>query len=137
MTTPATEITMTVTKGDWTPEAMDDLKERLRSTESPFAAAEKMARIMGCDFVLNDFGKSVVRAAKGTGRLCNPDGPEALAYIETLEQHVSELEEALRRADEAMTCRRDDDAHYCPNCDNSLYEARDKIRAALNREPSP
>jgi hypothetical protein len=50
---------------------------------------------MGCDFVLNDFGKSVVRAAKGTGRLRNPDGPEAAAYIEALEQRVSELEEAL------------------------------------------
>jgi hypothetical protein len=62
---------------------------------------------------------------------------ERAARIEALEQHVSALEEALRQADEAMTCRRDDDAHYCPNCDNSLYEARGKIRAALNREPNP
>jgi hypothetical protein len=103
---------MTVTKGDWTPEAMDDLKERLmRKAEH----------------------KSEVQHMPESSTL---EG-KALAYIEALEQHVSELEEALRRADEAMTCRRDDDAHYCPNCDNSLYEARDKIRAALNREPSP
>lgn len=29
------------------------------------------------------------------------------------------------------TCRRDDDAHYCPNCDNTTYEAREQVRTAL------
>jgi hypothetical protein len=97
---------------------MDDLKERLRKVE----------------------GSVEYGADPGGTVTCwhrNPDGPEASARIEALEQRVSELEEALRQADEAMTCRRDDDAHYCPNCDNSLYEARGKIRAALNREPNP
>jgi hypothetical protein len=56
----------------------------------------------------------------------NPDGPEAADTIEA-------LVEALERAADAMTCRRDDNAHYCPNCDNSLYEARDNIRKALTR----
>lgn len=59
----------------------------------------------------------------------NPDGPEAAALIE-------ELTSALEQAAYAMTCRRDDDAHYCPNCDSSLYEAREKARAALSKAVS-
>ena len=47
-------------------------------------------------------------------------------------ERIERLEAALEAAAAAMTCRRDDDAHYCPNCDNSLYEARDKARAALS-----
>jgi hypothetical protein len=67
---------LTVTKGDWTPEAMDALKERLLKVE----------------------GSVEYGADPGGTVTCwhrNPDGPEALARIEALEQHVSELEEAL------------------------------------------
>jgi hypothetical protein len=114
---------------------MDDLKERLRSTESPFATAEKMARRMGCDFVLNDFGKSVVRAAKGTGRLRNPDGPEAAAYIEALEQRVSELEEALsdvrRRLEYGLRTTQ------IAGLDMQVSSSLGVIDAAINREPNP
>jgi hypothetical protein len=35
-----------------------------------------------------------------------------------------------------MTCGRDDAACYCPNCDNSFYEARAKIDSALSASPA-
>ncbi len=50
-------------------------------------------------------------------------------------------EAALRGAERAMTCRLDtDDAHYCPNCDQSSFNARAHIRnvlAGLTSEGEP
>lgn len=45
---------------------------------------------------------------------------------------IEALEAALREVDDALTCRDDDSAHYCPNCDNSLHKARERVRAALS-----
>lgn len=45
---------------------------------------------------------------------------------------IEELVGALRKAEAAMTCR-GDDAHYCPNCDNTTFSAREEIRTILSR----
>jgi hypothetical protein len=65
----------------------------------------------------------------------------AAAVLEKLEswyvEHIAEaqaenakLREALERAELAMTCR-NGDAHYCPNCDNTTFNAREEVRTAL------
>lgn len=58
-------------------------------------------------------------------------GAQAADELERLTSAIERKDAALRKLDEALTCRRDDDAHYCPNCDNSLYSAREIARAAL------
>jgi hypothetical protein len=115
---------LTVTKGDWTPEAMDDLKERLLKVE----------------------GSVEYSADPGGTVTCwhrNPDGPEALARIEALEQHVSELEEALRPFAEACDeCVDDRDSDQCSIWEHGVamqieFRHLRFARAALNREPNP
>ena len=58
---------------------------------------------------------------------------ELLAHVDALEARIARLEAGLREAEQDMTCgvRIADDAHYCPNCNNSSYDARARIRAAL------
>ena len=53
-----------------------------------------------------------------------------LAALEAQASRIAELEAGLRTAERDMTCR-NDDAHYCPNCDNSSFNARAKIRTLL------
>jgi uncharacterized Zn finger protein (UPF0148 family) len=43
------------------------------------------------------------------------------------------LEEVIKQAACDLTCR-EDDTHFCPICDNSLYNAKVRIDAALARE---
>lgn len=61
-------------------------------------------------------------------RIAEPGDRDAVAEIER-------LREALREAADAMTCgpdkHGDNPAHYCPNCDNTSFNARANIRALL------
>jgi hypothetical protein len=54
----------------------------------------------------------------------------AAEALSTLNEEVERLRTALLAAANAMTCG-DDDAHYCPNCDNSLWNDRSAALAAL------
>jgi hypothetical protein len=98
---------LTVTKGDWTPEAMDDLKERLR------ADAEWCA-------------ERVAVTPRQIGRDCE----EALTYIKALEQHVSELKEALSDVRRRLE-------YGLQNAGLDCLESALRIDAVLNREPNP
>ena len=51
--------------------------------------------------------------------------------LRTLQERVTSLEALVRDAEEEVTCRRDDAACYCPNCDRSMFNVRDRLRAAL------
>ncbi len=46
-------------------------------------------------------------------------------------EKVKTLVDALKVASEDLVCPSPNDTHYCPNCDNSLYNAKAKIDAAL------
>jgi hypothetical protein len=99
---------------------MDDLKERLRKVE----------------------GSVEYGADPGGTVTCwhrNPDGPEAAAYIEALEQHVSALEEALRQCRfELDYCQQQLAAHgQTGHPEDSVSRALRAATAALNREPNP
>lgn len=61
----------------------------------------------------------------------NPLGRDAAAMLEADVRRIAELEAALKAAETAMTCGKHDAAHYCPTCDNTLYNARAKIRAMI------
>jgi hypothetical protein len=90
---------------------MDDLKERLRKVE----------------------GSVEYGADPGGTVTCwhrNPDGPEAAARIEVLEQRVSELEEALSDVRGRLE-------YGLQNADLDCLESALRIDAALNREPNP
>jgi len=58
----------------------------------------------------------------------------AAALLVSLADEVVRLREALRKAERAMTCGRGDDAHYCPNCDNTIFRPREEVRRALAGE---
>ena len=65
-----------------------------------------------------------------------PDQSDALsAHLEAAQAEVERLREALGEAADAMTCgpdkHGDNPAHYCPNCDNTSFNARANIRALL------
>jgi exonuclease VII small subunit len=98
---------------------MDDLKERLRKVE----------------------GSVKYGADPGGTVTCwhrNPDGPEASARIEALEQRVSELEEALPvferviRLAHTLSC----DVPITAEARRHMTRAYEAL-AALNREPNP
>ena len=58
---------------------------------------------------------------------------EAKTGLTPLEE---EMLAALRGIERALICRAhtgDDRAHYCPNCDNSLYDPREIARTAIGR----
>jgi hypothetical protein len=99
---------------------MDDLKERLR------ADAEWCA-------------ERVAVTPRQIGRDCE----EALTYIEALEQHVSELKEALRPFAQACDeCVDDRDSDQCSIWEHGVamqieFRHLRFARAALNREPNP
>ena len=59
---------------------------------------------------------------------------EAAAALTSLSAQLGEAREVLEDAVAGMTCRKDDDAHYCPNCDNTTYDARERARAFLARQ---
>lgn len=48
-----------------------------------------------------------------------------------LRRKLDVAREALEKADKAMSCGDDQSAHYCPNCDRTLYSARSDVRTAL------
>ena len=56
---------------------------------------------------------------------------DAAAALTRLRDRVTELEALVRDAEEEVTCRLDDAACYCPNCDRSMFNVRDRLRAAL------
>ncbi|HRE44835.1 MAG TPA: hypothetical protein PKY87_12825 [Terricaulis sp.] len=59
------------------------------------------------------------------------------AYIADLKREADRMRGALEKLDLLMKCRPhtgDDNAHYCPNCDNSLWAAKEVIRAALSHQ---
>ena len=48
------------------------------------------------------------------------------------------LAEALQKIVSGLNCRGTDNAHYCPNCDNSLFDLREIARSALAAyQPAP
>jgi hypothetical protein len=64
-----------------------------------------------------------------------PDTPDlTAALLVSMADEVERLREALREAERDMTCGERDDAHYCPNCDNTSFKAREAIRRALTGE---
>jgi hypothetical protein len=72
-------------------------------------------------------------AAKGLDYRCPPgacETPEECAPGVDMRAILVEVEDAL-------ICQDDDRAHYCPNCDRSLYNIRARVRAALAESPSP
>jgi exonuclease VII small subunit len=98
---------------------MDDLKERLRKVE----------------------GSVKYDADPGGTVTCwhrNPDGPEALAYIEALEQRVSELEEALPIFERVIRLAHtlSSDVPITADAMQHITRAYEAL-AALNREPNP
>jgi len=56
---------------------------------------------------------------------------KAATALRTLQERCKSLEALVRDAEEEVTCRRDDAACYCPNCDRSMFNVRDRLRAAL------
>lgn len=49
---------------------------------------------------------------------------------------IAELVEALDRVSIGLTCRAydgQDNAHYCPNCDNTTFNLRAEVRAAITK----
>jgi hypothetical protein len=90
----------------------------------------------GCVYNLEGHSSDCSRAsppsiAELIERLRDPETHrEAAEALSTLNEEVERLRTALLAAANAMTCG-DDDAHYCPNCDNSLWNDRSAALAAL------
>jgi hypothetical protein len=61
-----------------------------------------------------------------------PKIEELLARIANLEADKRRLEEVIKQAACDLTCR-ENDTHFCPICDNSLYNAKVRIDAAIAR----
>ena len=57
----------------------------------------------------------------------------AATALRTLQERCKSLEALVRDAEEEVTCRLDDAACYCPNCDRSMFNVRDRLRAALKK----
>lgn len=83
------------------------------------------------DCILEDAISELVqlRDLLGPGRPVTTTGQPETAARDGLRQRAERLVEMLN-------CRRFD-AHYCPNCDNSLFEARELARDLLARLPGP
>ncbi len=68
-----------------------------------------------------------------------PDIQESvIAKLDLVHRHAiatatKPLVDALKEASEDLTCSSANETHYCPNCDNSLYNAKAKIDAALEK----
>lgn len=78
--------------------------------------------------------RELIEEANSYGVLTRPDSfaKRVAAALTALIERRDELELALRLITEELTCCEDNlDAHYCPNCDNSLYDALEMARAAL------
>lgn len=54
----------------------------------------------------------------------------AVERVAEAQAENAKLRKALERAELAMTCR-NGGAHYCPNCDNTTFNAREEVRTAL------
>lgn len=55
----------------------------------------------------------------------------AAAEMSALRRENERLRDTLHTAERDLHCRGQEDAHYCPNCGNGLWDARERIRAAL------
>lgn len=61
-----------------------------------------------------------------------------LSQNSALSAEVKELREALEKIEQGLCCRGEQDQdHYCPNCDNSLFNCHAVARAALNHQNTP
>lgn len=56
---------------------------------------------------------------------------DASSALRTLQERCKSLEALVRDAEEEVTCRRDDAACYCPNCDRSKFNIRARLRETL------
>lgn len=73
---------------------------------------------------------SVGRGNENQSAVPVSENPEVVS----LRSRLREAEEALRQALDELTCGADDDqdgAHFCPRCDNSLFDAKARVKAAL------
>jgi hypothetical protein len=51
-------------------------------------------------------------------------------------QEIERLRAALKDAIERLECDHEGNAHYCPNCDNSLDRLRGDLQKALEAAPA-
>jgi hypothetical protein len=112
----------------------DEIKERLQRAgytsgpfyEDPRIFTELCTRLLSAEAKVVDL-KSLIK---------NSD-PYLISALTSenndLKARVKVLEAELLRAADSMTCKGNgpDAAHYCPNCDNTMYGPRDRARTAL------
>jgi hypothetical protein len=115
-------------------ETVDEYFDAAWNTRTPRrdnALADKLERLLKWDrwddarlaHWLRGAGDRILSALRSTA-------PEA-----DLRAENEALREVLGRIDALLTCG-DGRDHYCPNCDNSTFEAREAVRQAIAQEQS-
>ncbi len=96
------------------PQAVLALLARIEQAEQDRDQADKAAEILRGDLMSALSDRQVLRAK-----------------CERLEAALRVADAALVQVDVELVCQENDDtAHYCPNCDRSLFNARAEVRAA-------
>lgn len=81
---------------------------------------------------MSDDIKELVKKLRAQGKKNYGLYAEVADALEALLEERDRLKAAMVEVEDRLNCRGSRDiAHYCPNCDNSLYKTREIAREAL------